>query len=573
MNSENTNPTSSASAATVLDRPQTALRFRFIGGQRHGQVIRIAANKCTIGSSEEATFRLKCAGVHAVHCLILRGEGGTAIKRLGDDTLLNGEAFEDAQLSEGDRLTIGPLEFEVLGEAAANTTGNQPSSQERAAFEAQRAEWERQRDQEQQDLETRRQELEQQAQAIEEERQAIQAQTEENQQSEEAQEEVAQLRAQLEQAEVERNDVSQLREQLEQAETQRTEAEQQWNQTREELQSELESLKSETQDNSNEEEIAELRTQCEELTRQLEEASQQQQSQTDWTALQATWDTERSQFQTDLDSAQLQISELTQRCTQAEESANDTSFAESMSALEARLTEVEAAREQDREEFEASQQRDREELATAQEQLESMRAEVERLEAERAAAQAEPAPAAFAPEAPSYENYAEQPGLSNHKRKQVLNSQVSSKVQQTLASSNLRPIQRSSNPLRTSSNPVLNHKRLSRSKRLSNNKTTSSSRRMSRSRQPPTTQGLPASSNLVLRNRSSQRPSTNLRRTSHRLHKSPLSSQKRKAFSPLPSTQRPSIPRLLKLRPTTSTTKPHTTRARLPATEPWQWTC
>jgi len=49
-----------------------------------------------------------------MHCLILRGAGGTVIRRFAPDTRLNGRGFTDAELVPGDRLGIGPLEFEVL---------------------------------------------------------------------------------------------------------------------------------------------------------------------------------------------------------------------------------------------------------------------------------------------------------------------------------------------------------------------------------------------------------------------------------------------------------------------------
>ncbi len=91
-----------------------ALRFRFHGGPRNGQTVRITADRCTIGSSDEATFRIVRQGVEPVHCQVLRGEGGVVIRRLSENTFLNGELFETASLEPGDILTIGPIDFEVL---------------------------------------------------------------------------------------------------------------------------------------------------------------------------------------------------------------------------------------------------------------------------------------------------------------------------------------------------------------------------------------------------------------------------------------------------------------------------
>ena len=100
----------------LLANHQADLRLCFRGTERDGQVVRISANKCTIGSSPDCTLRLICPGVRPVHCLIIRGDGGMVIRRLSVDTLLNGKSFGDATLLPGDHLAIGPIEFDVLPE-------------------------------------------------------------------------------------------------------------------------------------------------------------------------------------------------------------------------------------------------------------------------------------------------------------------------------------------------------------------------------------------------------------------------------------------------------------------------
>ena len=93
-----------------------------MGSERHGQVVRLAAPKCTIGSAEGCTLRLRAAGVRPLHCIILRGSHGTAIRCWARDTRLNGLPFGDSLLAPGDRLSIGPIEFDVLdGPACAET--------------------------------------------------------------------------------------------------------------------------------------------------------------------------------------------------------------------------------------------------------------------------------------------------------------------------------------------------------------------------------------------------------------------------------------------------------------------
>ena len=63
-------------------------------------------------------MRLRARGVGPLHCLIVRGPCATIVRRWSADTRLNGQAFTDAQLLPGDRLSIGAIELEVLETAA-----------------------------------------------------------------------------------------------------------------------------------------------------------------------------------------------------------------------------------------------------------------------------------------------------------------------------------------------------------------------------------------------------------------------------------------------------------------------
>ncbi len=117
----------------VQGRAASDLCLRVVGSSRDGQLIRLAAAKCTIGSSRRCTLRLSGAGVRPVHCLILRGSRGTVIRSCGAGTLLNGATFADAPLGPGDRLSIGRIELEVLAsklrsrEAGSPGTANSPA--------------------------------------------------------------------------------------------------------------------------------------------------------------------------------------------------------------------------------------------------------------------------------------------------------------------------------------------------------------------------------------------------------------------------------------------------------------
>ena len=105
---------SAGPAADLLGAAPMPLSLRLGGAQRGGQLIAVDAQKCWIGSGPGCTVRLRGAAIGPVHCLIVRGARETLVRRLAPDTRLNGCAFTDARLSAGDRLSVGPIEFEVV---------------------------------------------------------------------------------------------------------------------------------------------------------------------------------------------------------------------------------------------------------------------------------------------------------------------------------------------------------------------------------------------------------------------------------------------------------------------------
>ena len=121
-------------ASSTISKPDTIdgeLVLRICGSARDGQVVRLQSRKCTIGSGPRCTLRLRASGIQPLHCLIVRGAKSTIVRRWAADTRLNGRSFSTAPLVPGDRLGIGPIEFEVLAPAVAteprelitNTTG------------------------------------------------------------------------------------------------------------------------------------------------------------------------------------------------------------------------------------------------------------------------------------------------------------------------------------------------------------------------------------------------------------------------------------------------------------------
>ena len=90
------------------------LALKICGTSRAGQIIRLKSRKCSIGSGEHCTLRVRDRSVKPLHCVIFRGQADTFVRCWGHDTRLNGQSFSDAKLSPGDRIGVGSLEFEVL---------------------------------------------------------------------------------------------------------------------------------------------------------------------------------------------------------------------------------------------------------------------------------------------------------------------------------------------------------------------------------------------------------------------------------------------------------------------------
>jgi pSer/pThr/pTyr-binding forkhead associated (FHA) protein len=99
------------------------LKLVVVGGKNAGQKIPVAGPKFFIGRSEECQLRPNSDLVSRHHCAILLEEDFAAIRDFGskNGTFVNDERVRGEQeLNSGDRLRVGPLEFEVeLTEAAA----------------------------------------------------------------------------------------------------------------------------------------------------------------------------------------------------------------------------------------------------------------------------------------------------------------------------------------------------------------------------------------------------------------------------------------------------------------------
>ena len=106
-------------ARAALDTHTSDLVLRVRGLSHGNQVVRLRGAKSTIGSAPQCTLRLVSPGVAPLHCLLLRGPAAAIVRCWSGNTRLNDRSFTDAVLSPGDRLSIGPIELDVLELGAA----------------------------------------------------------------------------------------------------------------------------------------------------------------------------------------------------------------------------------------------------------------------------------------------------------------------------------------------------------------------------------------------------------------------------------------------------------------------
>ncbi len=92
------------------------VKFVVVGGGNSGKEIPVSGPKFLIGRSDECQLRPKSDLVSRHHAVVLIEEGFVAIRDFGskNGTFVNGEKVTtEHELKNGDRLKVGPLEFEV----------------------------------------------------------------------------------------------------------------------------------------------------------------------------------------------------------------------------------------------------------------------------------------------------------------------------------------------------------------------------------------------------------------------------------------------------------------------------
>ncbi len=91
--------------------------LRVHGGPLDGQELRLTSAKVSVGGAAGCTLRLRSPGCLPLYAWVLRGPEGCVVRRFAPHVLLNGAAFDEAALFDGDRLRIGALELEVVSGA------------------------------------------------------------------------------------------------------------------------------------------------------------------------------------------------------------------------------------------------------------------------------------------------------------------------------------------------------------------------------------------------------------------------------------------------------------------------
>ncbi|MDR2114859.1 MAG: FHA domain-containing protein [Planctomycetaceae bacterium] len=85
-------------------------------GSKAGQVIPVAGPKFIIGRADDCHLKPRSELISRYHCAVISEEGYVAIRDLGskNGVYLNGERVSmEHELKNGDKLSVGPLEFFV----------------------------------------------------------------------------------------------------------------------------------------------------------------------------------------------------------------------------------------------------------------------------------------------------------------------------------------------------------------------------------------------------------------------------------------------------------------------------
>lgn len=93
------------------------VRLKVLVGKNVGQELTVPGPKFFIGRAEDCQLRPRSDLISRHHCVLLIEDSFVAIRDFGskNGTIVNGERIVgERELKQGDRLVVGPLEFEIL---------------------------------------------------------------------------------------------------------------------------------------------------------------------------------------------------------------------------------------------------------------------------------------------------------------------------------------------------------------------------------------------------------------------------------------------------------------------------
>src|ERR1700690_3341983 len=92
------------------------VRLKVLVGPNAGRELPVAGPKFLVGRAEDCQLRPRSDLISRHHCALLIEENFVAVRDFGskNGTHVNGErVLGERELKSGDKLTIGPLEFEI----------------------------------------------------------------------------------------------------------------------------------------------------------------------------------------------------------------------------------------------------------------------------------------------------------------------------------------------------------------------------------------------------------------------------------------------------------------------------
>lgn len=91
--------------------------LKVLNGTKSGQELAVRGRKFFVGRAEDCHLRPKSDLISRHHCVLLVDEAGVVVRDLEsrNGTFVNGEKITSAsELNNGDKLKIGPLEFQII---------------------------------------------------------------------------------------------------------------------------------------------------------------------------------------------------------------------------------------------------------------------------------------------------------------------------------------------------------------------------------------------------------------------------------------------------------------------------